>query len=307
MPLFGAGGFKPPASAYSATRARYSRYLTTDLLAPLKHVFHFLAIGVRKGYCSGLIFVLLKGAKMGKLDGKSIIITGGAKGQGAAEVRLATDLGAKVMVTDILDEEGVKIAEETGNIYMSLDVTSPEQWADVVAATVEEFGGVDGLINNAGIDQKNHGGVVETPVDLYRTVVEVNQIGTFLGMSAVAPVMIKQNSGSIVNISSVAGMRGLKAIAYVSSKWAVRGMTKTAAAELGSSNIRVNSIHPGAIETDMLFDLGEDSINWLVSKVPMQRSGTPDEVGETAMFLLSDEASYISGAEIVVDGALITR
>ena len=102
-------------------------------------------------------------------------------------------------------------------------------------------------------------------------------------------------------------MRRFAAVAYVASKWAVRGMTKTAANELGSSNIRVNSIHPGAIETDMLFDLGQDSINWLVSKVPMQRSGTPDEVGETAMFLLSDEASYISGAEIVVDGALITR
>tara|TARA_E500000331_G_scaffold333831_1_gene358394 strand:+ start:2469 stop:3203 length:735 start_codon:yes stop_codon:yes gene_type:complete len=244
---------------------------------------------------------------MGKLDGKTIIITGGAKGQGAAEVKLATALGAQVVVTDILEEEGKEIAEETGNVYLNLDVTSPEQWSYVAEFTVSEFGRIDGLINNAGIDQKDHGGVVATPVDVFRTVIEVNQVGTFLGMNAVAPAMISQAAGSIVNISSVAGMRGLRAVAYVASKWAVRGMTKTAAAELGSSNVRVNSIHPGAIETDMLFDLGEDSINWLVSKVPMQRSGTPDEVGETAMFLLSDEASYISGAEIVVDGALITR
>ena len=244
---------------------------------------------------------------MGKLDGKTIIITGGAKGQGAAEVKLATALGAQVVVTDILEEEGKEIAEETGNLYLNLDVTSPEQWSYVAEFTVSEFGRIDGLINNAGIDQKDHGGVVATPVDVFRTVIEVNQVGTFLGMNAVAPAMISQEAGSIVNISSVAGMRGLRAVAYVASKWAVRGMTKTAAAELGSANVRVNSIHPGAIETDMLFDLGEDSINWLVSKVPMQRSGTPDEVGETAMFLLSDEASYISGAEIVVDGALITR
>ena len=244
---------------------------------------------------------------MGKLDGKTIIITGGAKGQGAAEVKLATSLGAQVVVTDILEEEGKEIAEETGNVYLNLDVTSPEQWSYVAEFTVSEFGRIDGLINNAGIDQKDHGGVVATPVDVFRTVIEVNQVGTFLGMNAVAPAMISQEAGSIVNISSVAGMRGLRAVAYVASKWAVRGMTKTAAAELGSANVRVNSIHPGAIETDMLFDLGEDSINWLVSKVPMQRSGTPDEVGETAMFLLSDEASYISGAEIVVDGALITR
>ena len=244
---------------------------------------------------------------MGKLDGKTIIITGGAKGQGAAEVRLATSLGAKVVVTDILGDAGKQIAEETGNSYLNLDVTSPEQCAEVVKFTISEFGRVDGLINNAGIDQKNHGGVTDTPIDLYRTVIEVNQVGTFLGMNAVAPAMIEQKAGSIVNISSIAGMRGFAAVAYVASKWAVRGMTKTAANELGSSNIRVNSIHPGAIETDMLFDLGQDSINWLVSKVPMQRSGTPDEVGETAMFLLSDEASYISGAEIVVDGALITR
>ena len=244
---------------------------------------------------------------MGKLDGKTIIITGGAKGQGAAEVKLATALGAQVVVTDILEEEGKKVADETGNVYLNLDVTSPELWSDVAEFTLDEFGRIDGLINNAGIDQKDHGGVVTTPVDVFRTVIEVNQVGTFLGMNAVAPAMISQKAGSIVNISSVAGMRGLRAVAYVASKWAVRGMTKTAAAELGSSNVRVNSIHPGAIETDMLFDLGEDSINWLVSKVPMQRSGTPDEVGETAMFLLSDEASYISGAEIVVDGALITR
>ena len=244
---------------------------------------------------------------VGKLDGKIIIITGGAKGQGAAEVRLATKLGAQVIVTDILDDEGQSLADETGNTYVNLDVTSPEQWSNVAQKTIKKFGRIDGLVNNAGIDQQDHEGVIDCSPELFRKIVEVNHVGTFLGMSAVAPSMVAQQAGSIVNISSVAGMRGYTAIAYVSSKWAVRGMTKTAASELGKSNIRVNSIHPGAIETDMLFDLGEDSINRLVSKVPMKRSGTPDEVGEAVMFLLSDESSYISGAEITVDGALITR
>ena len=240
---------------------------------------------------------------MGKLDGKTIIITGGGKGQGAAEVRLATNLGAKVVVTDVLDDEGNQIAEETGNVYRSLDVTSPEQWAEVVSSTVSDFGRIDGLVNNAGIF--GHGGVLDSSVDQFKKIIEVNQIGTFLGMSAVAPIMVSQMSGSIVNISSIAGMRGRGAIAYGASKCAVRGMTKAAAKELGSSNIRVNSIHPGAIETDMLAGLGDTTVNRLVSNVPMQRSGTPDEVGTAVMFLLSDEASYISGAEIVVDGGLI--
>ena len=240
---------------------------------------------------------------MGKLDGKTIIITGGAKGQGAAEVRLATNLGAKGVVTDVLDDEGIQLAEETGNVYRSLDVTSPEQWSDVVNSVVSEFGRIDGLVNNAGIF--DHGGILDGSVEQFKKIIEVNQVGTFLGMSAVAPSMVSQKSGSIVNISSIAGMRGFGAIAYGASKWAVRGMTKAAAKELGSSNIRVNSIHPGAIETDMLFDLGDANVNRLVSNVPMQRSGTPEEVGTTVMFLLSDEASYISGAEIVVDGGLI--
>ena len=169
--------------------------------------------------------------------------------------------------------------------------------------TVSEFGRIDGLVNNAGIF--GHGGILDSSVEQFKKIVEVNQVGTFLGMSAVAPTMVSQKSGSIVNISSIAGMRGHRAIAYGASKWAVRGMTKIAAKELGSLNIRVNSIHPGAIETDMLFDLGDANVNRLVANVPMQRSGTPDEVGATVMFLLSDEASYVSGAEIVVDGALI--
>lgn len=240
---------------------------------------------------------------MGNLDGKTIIITGGGKGQGAAEVKLATNLGAKVVVTDVLDDEGNQIAEETGNIYHSLDVTDPEQWSDVVNSTVSDFGRIDGLVNNAGIF--GHGGILDSDIEQFKKIIDVNQIGTYLGMAAVAPIMVSQMSGSIVNISSIAGMRGRKAIGYGASKWAVRGMTKCAANELGSYNIRVNSIHPGAIETDMLSGLGDATINRLVSNVPMQRSGTPDEVGTAVMFLLSDEASYISGTEIVVDGGLI--
>ena len=250
---------------------------------------------------------------MSLLKGKNVLITGGSRGIGKSIVQVLIKNGANVGFTYSSSEDAAKtvasdIRGEGGRIELIKAYASDsEAMAGAVREAAEVLGGLNGLINNAGIDQKDHGGVVATPVDVFRTVIEVNQVGTFLGMNAVAPAMISQEAGSIVNISSVAGMRGLRAVAYVASKWAVRGMTKTAAAELGSSNIRVNSIHPGAIETDMLFDLGEDSINWLVSKVPMQRSGTPDEVGETAMFLLSDEASYISGAEIVVDGALITR
>jgi 3alpha(or 20beta)-hydroxysteroid dehydrogenase len=240
---------------------------------------------------------------MGNLNGKVIIITGGSKGQGASEVKMATELGAKVVITDVLDDQGKLLAEETGNTYKRLDVTSAEQWENVIGSTVEEFGKIDGLVNNAGIFA--HGGVLDGSLEQFKAIVEVNQVGTFLGMSAVAPVMCDQMSGSIVNISSIAGMRGYGAIAYAASKWAVRGMTKVAANELGGFNIRVNSIHPGAIETDMLYDLGDTTVKRLVSSVPMKRSGTPDEVGATVMFLLSNEASYVSGAEIVVDGALI--
>ncbi len=235
---------------------------------------------------------------MGSLDGKIIIITGGARGQGAAEARLAAAAGAQVVVTDVID--GRPVADEIGGRYLRHDVTSAAQWTAAVDATLAEYGRVDGLVNNAGIWKP--GGVVEATEADYRQIVDVNQIGVFLGMQAVAPSMIRQRSGAIVNISSVAGLRGLRAIAYAASKWAVTGMTKTAARELGPHGVRVNSVHPGFIDTDML-PKGIDAI--IETQVPMKRVADAKEVGEVVMFLLSANASYVNGAEIIVDGGFI--
>ena len=203
----------------------------------------------------------------------------------------------------MLDDLGKAVASEIDGTYHRLDVTSSGQWTAVVDQVIADHGRIDGLVNNAGICR--HDDVLDANEENFRLVTEVNQLGVFFGMAAVAPQMRDQKSGSIVNISSVAGLRGQAAVAYVASKWAVRGMTKSAANTLGKFNIRVNSVHPGAIETDMLFDLGTETIDRLVDAVPMGRSAKPEEVGAVVMFLLSDEASYVTGAEIVVDGALI--
>ena len=235
---------------------------------------------------------------MRNLDGKVIVITGAARGQGAAEARLAARAGARVVVTDVID--GQALADELGGRFLRHDVTSAEQWARIVETVLASYGRIDGLVNNAGIWQP--GGVVGTTEADYRRIVDVNQVGVFFGMQAVAPAMIGQRSGSIVNISSVAGLRGLRAIAYVASKWAVTGMTKTAARELGSHGVRVNSVHPGFINTDML-PRGVDAT--IQTQVPMKRVAEAEEVGEVVMFLLSDEASYVNGSEIIVDGGFI--
>ncbi len=240
---------------------------------------------------------------MGRLDDKVILITGSARGQGATEARLAAGEGAHVVVTDVLDDLGRTVADEVGGTYHRLDVTASGEWRAVVDDVVAAHGRIDGLVNNAGIFRPDS--ILDADEDSFRLVTEVNQYGIFNGMAAVAPVMCEQRSGSIVNISSIAGMRGHRAIAYVASKWAVRGMTKSAAAQLARHNVRVNSVHPGAIETDMLFDLGTETVDRLVGAVPMGRSAKPEEVGNVVVFLLADESSYVTGAEIVVDGALI--
>jgi 3alpha(or 20beta)-hydroxysteroid dehydrogenase len=240
---------------------------------------------------------------MGRLDGKVILITGAARGQGATEARQAAGHGARVIVTDVLDDLGAEVAHETDGSYQRLDVTSSSEWRAVVERVVSDHGRIDGLVNNAGIFRPDN--ILDANEEDFGRIVQVNQYGTFLGMAAVAPIMKQQRAGSIVNISSIAGMRGHLAIAYVASKWAVRGMTKSAATALAHCNVRVNSVHPGAIETDMLFDLGSKTVDRLVQAIPMGRSAKPEEVGNVVMFLLSDEASYVTGAEIVVDGALI--
>ena len=241
---------------------------------------------------------------MGRLDDKVILITGAGRGQGAAECRLAAAEGATVIVTDIIDDVGSAVASEIGGTYRRLDVSSSGEWKAVVSDVVETHGRIDGLVNNAGIWKP--GGLLDDDEDGLRVVTEVNQYGVFHGMAAVAPHMRDQRHGSIVNISSIAGMKGHRAIAYTGSKWAVRGMTKTAAIELGPFNVRVNSVHPGAIATDML-EASNDSMDRLVERIPMGRLASSQEVAAVVMFLLSDESSYVNGVEIVVDGAYTAR
>ena len=243
---------------------------------------------------------------MGKLDGRVALITGGARGQGAAEAALFAKEGAHVVVTDVLDDDGRKTAAACGGTFLHHDVTNEARWDEVVAAILKDHGRLDILVNNAGIFKS--GGVVTTTLADYRHVIEINQVGVFLGMRAAAKPMIEAGSGAIVNISSIAGMQGSPgAVAYGASKWAVRGMTKSAATELGRYGIRVNSIHPGLIETPMLHALpGIDAggaERW-VRRIPIGRVADAHEVAKLALFLASDESSYSSGAEFIIDGGM---
>src|SRR5579864_352279 len=194
-----------------------------------------------------------KAGGMGKLDNRVALVTGGARGQGAAEARLFASEGAHVFVTDVRAEEGAKTAADIGATFVEHDVTSPDRWAEVVEQVVRERGRLDVLVNNAGV--LLWATMTQTSLEDWDRLVAINQTGVFLGMRAVAPQMISQRSGSIINISSIGGMRGSGVcFAYGATKWAVRGMTKGAAQELGPHGIRVNSIHPGIIDTPMMRD-----------------------------------------------------
>ncbi|MGY9071930.1 MAG: SDR family NAD(P)-dependent oxidoreductase [Acidimicrobiales bacterium] len=237
---------------------------------------------------------------MGKLDGKVALITGGARGQGAAEARMFAAEGAAVVITDVLQEEGERTAGELGIDFFPHDVASEAGWQSVVESIVERHGRLDVLINNAGILLGAK--MTNTTQEQWDRVIGVNQTGVFLGMKAVAPVMTEQQAGSIVNISSVAGLEGMfGSMAYTASKFAVRGMTKVAAKELGPHNVRVNSIHPGLINTEMTTDFDKKR---MLRGVPLGREAAPEEVGAMALFLASEEASYCTGQEFVVDGGM---
>ncbi|MEO5837425.1 MAG: SDR family oxidoreductase [Acidimicrobiales bacterium] len=237
---------------------------------------------------------------MGRLESKVVIITGGARGQGASEARLFTDEGATVYITDVLADEGAKSAADIGCTFLTHDVTEPGQWQQVIARVVADRGRIDVLINNAGILHWEP--MTTTPLDVWQRVIAVNQTGVFLGMQAVAPAMKEQRSGSIINISSIGGMRGgSPCFAYAATKWAVRGMTKGAAQELGPFNIRVNSIHPGIIDTPMMADKPIDD---MATRVPLGRYASPDEVAKLALWLASDDSAYASGAEFILDGGM---
>ena len=238
---------------------------------------------------------------MGRLDGKVAIISGGARGQGAAEARLFVAEGANIVIGDVLDEAGGAVAAELGDraAYVHLDVTDESQWQAAVALAEERFGPVTVLVNNAGI--LHFQSIHKTERADFERVMQVNVVGVFLGIKAVTPSMTSAGGGSIVNISSTAGLQGLPLLgAYVSSKWAVRGLTKTAAIDLGSKGIRVNSVHPGGIDTPMVEGTSKDAPFY--QRLPISRMGSPDEAARAVLFLASDEASYTTGAELAVDG-----
>jgi 3alpha(or 20beta)-hydroxysteroid dehydrogenase len=249
-----------------------------------------------------------------RLAGKVALVSGGARGQGEAEVRLFVAEGAKVVFGDVLDDLGEAVAKDLGGdaIYLHHDVRREDDWNRAVAEAVSQFGSLDVLVNNAGILSM---GVLthETSLEEYMRVIQVNQIGVFLGMRAALPAMLRNRRGSIVNISSTNGMSGYGGtIAYTASKFAVRGMTKNAALEYGKAGIRVNSIHPGGIDTPMtrpenLGGLGEvaEAAGDLYGMFPIPRPGQPEEVANLALFLASDEASFCTGAEYLVDGGML--
>ncbi len=239
---------------------------------------------------------------MARLDGKIALITGGARGQGAAEAERFAAEGARVYITDIRVEEGRKTAERLGDAvtFIEHDVTSEADWAAVTTAIVEADGRIDVLVNNAGIFKIAR--LLDTTLDEWNRMIAINQTGVFLGLQACGRIMKAQASGSIINISSVAGLGGVGvAHAYAASKWAVRGMTKSAALEFSQAGVRVNSVHPGIIETDMMHESGVVDPS---AGIPMGRTGTADEVANVVLFLASDESSYCTGHEFVVDGAL---
>ena len=244
---------------------------------------------------------------MGRLNGKVAIITGAARGQGESEARLFAQEGASVVLTDVLNDAGEAVAADIGATYTHLDVRDETAWQAVTAGVIEQHGRVDILVNNAGIFHS--ASLLETTLADYQRVIDVNQVGVFLGMKTIAAAMKKiGNAGSIVNISSLAGIEGTRnCTAYGASKWAVRGMTKVAALELGKFNIRVNSIHPGLIDTDMMNELPyiqAGKLDRVVKNIPLGRPARADEVAQLVLFLASDESSYCTGSEFTVDGGI---
>jgi 3alpha(or 20beta)-hydroxysteroid dehydrogenase len=241
---------------------------------------------------------------VGRLDGKVGIVTGAARGQGEAEARRFVAEGARVVLTDILDDEGKHVAADLGAdaVFVHHDVSQERDWVDVMEAAAG-FGPLDVLVNNASIPFFKP--IVETTLEDYLHVVNVNQVGAFLGIKAAIAPMVESGGGSIINVSSIDGLGSKNSlIAYSASKFAIRGMTKTAALELGVHGIRVNSLHPGGVNTFMTNPTEEpvEVVDTWFHNIALGRVGRPEELASMALFLASDESSYCTGAEFVVDG-----
>lgn len=252
---------------------------------------------------------------MDRLEGKVALISGAARGQGAAEARLFAEEGATVVIGDIRDDEGRQVAAEIRGAggaatYVHLEVTSEQAWADAVMVAVDEIGSLNILVNNAGIN--NSSSIEGLTVEEWDQVMGINLKGVFLGTKYAAGAMRRSGGGSIINISSTAGMvanPGMTMAAYTASKGGVRLLTKATAIELARDNIRCNSVHPGIIQTDMIHDLmaNNDLLAKRLASIPLGRLGTAHEVALIVLFLASDESSYVTGSEFVVDGGLTAQ
>ena len=248
-----------------------------------------------------------------RLEGKVALITGGARGQGAAESRLFAREGAKVVIADVLDADGMAVAAQINELggdatYVHLDVSSEDDWQQAIAAAVSAYGKLDVLVNNAAIWRGGH--VADTTSEQWDTVLDINAKGVFLGTKLAIPEMRKAGGGSIVNISSTAGLVGsLTSSAYSASKGAVRLFTKSTAVQYGAENIRANSIHPGPIDTAMGDQVWPDanSREEVIERTVLKRIGAPEDIANGALFLASDESSFMTGSELVIDGGVTAQ
>jgi 3alpha(or 20beta)-hydroxysteroid dehydrogenase len=239
---------------------------------------------------------------MFSLDGKVAIVTGGGRGQGAEEAARFHQLGARVVLADVLDDDGAELASKLGDgaVYRHLDISDEEQWSGCIAGLMADWGRLDVLVNNAAV--WSTAPIEEQTVDGFDRLVSVNLRGTFLGIRAAIAPMRSSGGGSIINVSSLAGLRGIPGhAAYGATKWGIRGLTQVAAIELGPAGIRVNTILPGIIDTPMIASSAR-AAGLAVDHLPLQRIGQPADVAGLASFLASDESSFITGAEITVDG-----